>query len=96
MFAVVVTFSILPDAMDDFMLLILENAQISLRTEHGCHQFDVATDPSRPQEVFLYELYTDPSAFQSHLASEHFLRFDAATTKMIADKTVKTYARVMQ
>ena len=94
-FAVVVTFQIKPGQMAAFMPLMEQNAATSLALEPGCHQFDVATDAARPDEVFLYEIYTDAGAFEAHLASAHFKAFDAAVSPMIADKVVKTYARVI-
>lgn len=96
MFAVVVTFQIKPEAAAAFLPLMLGNAKTSLADEPGCHQFDVATDPARPEEVFLYELYDDAAAFDAHLASAHFHAFDAATAEMIAQKSVRTYTQVRQ
>ncbi|MCR8726063.1 putative quinol monooxygenase [Frigidibacter sp. ROC022] len=96
MFAVVVTFQIVPGQMPAFLPLMLANARASLTAEDGCHQFDVATDPERPDEVFLYELYTDKAAFDAHLDSPHFAEFNAGTAAMIAGKTVATYAQVQQ
>lgn len=75
---------------------MLENAAASLRDETGCHQFDVATDPARQNEVFLYELYKDSAAFSEHLAASHFKSFDASTRDMILSKDVKTYEKVHQ
>lgn len=95
-YAVCVTFQIKPEQMDSFMDLMIKNAQTSLTEESGCHQFDVATDPSRAAEVFLYEIYQDAAAFQVHLASPHFKAFDAAVAPMILDKIVKTYTQVAQ
>lgn len=94
MFAVVVTFQIAPDTWDDFMPLMSRNAATSLAEEPGCRQFDIATDPARPHEVFLYELYRDAAAFDAHLASAHFKAFDAAVADMIAEKSVRTYSQV--
>ncbi len=93
-FAVVVTFQIKPENMAEFMPLMVQNAATSLAIEPGCHQFDIATDPERPEEVFLYEVYADAGAFQAHLASAHFKTFDAAVAPMIAKKEIKTYAQV--
>ncbi|MGZ2258812.1 putative quinol monooxygenase [Roseobacter sp. A03A-229] len=96
MFAVVVTLQIKPEAILAFMPLMAQNAKTSLTEEPGCHQFDVATDDARPDEVFLYELYSNAAAFDAHLASTHFKAFDAATAHMIANKSVTTYAQVHQ
>jgi len=95
-YAVVVTFTIKPDVLEKFTDLIRTNARTSMREETGCHQFDVATDPDRPNEVFLYEIYSDRAAFDTHLASAHFLAFDAAVGSMIASKVVRTYSQVDQ
>lgn len=94
MFAVTVTFQITPGQMQAFLPLMLQNARTSLQAEAGCRQFDVATDPDFPDEVFLYELYTSPAAFQTHLASMHFKEFDAQVEGMIAAKTVRRFREV--
>ena len=94
MFAVVVTFEVKPDSIDDFMPLMLANAEKSLADEAHCHQFDVCTDPQRPNEVFLYELYSDRAGFEVHLGSAHFEAFDITVTDMIASKDVRTYEKV--
>ena len=94
MYAVVVTFRINPDDWDAFLPLMAANAMTSLRNEDGCQRFDVCTDPARPHEVFLYELYTDRAAFDAHLSSAHFKTFDAQVAPMIATKSVATYGQV--
>ena len=95
MFAVVVTFDIHTADLERFMPAMIENARLSLEREEGCHQFDVCTDPARPNEVFLYELYRDAAAFAAHLDSAHFRAFDRAVAPMIAAKTVRTYEKVI-
>ncbi len=96
MFAVVVKFEIKLEHLDAFIPMMLENARASVRDEVGCHQFDVCSDPDRPGEVFLYELYDDEAAFKTHMTMPHFLKFDAGSAEMIASKTVHTYAEVAQ
>lgn len=96
MFAVVVTLTLKPGHMEAFLPLMHDNARASKTTEPGCHQFDVATDSARPDEVFLYELYENAAAFDAHLNAPHFLHFASATDEMISAKIVKTYERVAQ
>ena len=95
-YVVVVTFTIKPELFDVFIPLILSNARTSLSVEVGCHQFDVAIDADRPNEVFLYEVYEDRSAFDEHLESRHFKAFDVEAVDMIASKDVRNYAQVVQ
>lgn len=96
MYALCVTFHLKEGCRDEFLSLIKMQARVSRETEAGCHRFDVATDPSRPDQVFLYELYTDRAAFDVHLASTHFKVFFTATEDMVADRTYVTWADVTQ
>jgi quinol monooxygenase YgiN len=56
----------------------------------------VLTDANKPDKVFLYELYANKAAFDTHLASQHFQTFDTAVTAMIADKDVQTWDTIAQ
>jgi len=94
MYAVTVVFQIKAEVVEDFLPLMIANAEASLKDEPGCRKFDVCTDPDRPGDVFLYELYDDADAFQAHLQTHHFKSFDAKVAGMIAQKTVRTYAKV--
>jgi quinol monooxygenase YgiN len=94
MYVVTVEFDIKPQHFASFLPLMRENAHTSVETEPGCRQFDVCLDPARANSVFLYELYDDRAAFDAHLASAHFKRFDAAVRDMVANKVVRTLQRV--
>lgn len=96
MYAIVVDFEINPDHMDSFLPKMQENARTSLAQEEACLQFDVLTDPDRPSSVMLYELYASQAAFQAHLNTAHFKRFDAAVGPMITSKTVRSFSQVSQ
>ena len=89
MYVVIVDFRIKPERLRDFMPLMLENARASRETEPGCRQFDVCVDPAEQTSVFLYEIYDDRAAFDVHLATAHFKRFDAAVAPMLATKAVR-------
>jgi len=94
MFAVTVLFEIHDGHLGRFMPMMIGNAKASLEQEEGCRRFDVLTDPDRPGEVFLYELYDDQAAFEIHLRTPHFREFDARVAPMVAAKTVRTYTEV--
>ena len=95
MFAVIVELEIRSGEMDAFLPLLKENARMSLREEPGCKQFDICLPDGAGQAnfVWLYELYDDATAFQTHLNSAHFQAFDAAVAEMVSDKRVITAAR---
>jgi quinol monooxygenase YgiN len=96
MFAVSVIFEIKPGAMDSFLPLMQANAEASLRDEAECLQFDVCMDEERPNEVFLYEVYTNSAAFDHHLKAPHFKHFSQAVAPMINNRNIQTYSKVMR
>ena len=93
MFVVIVDFEIHPQHWPAFLPRMRENARASRELESGCRQFDVCTDPAKPNTVFPYEVYDDRAAFEAHLASAHFNSFDAEVGEMIIHKAVRTLER---
>ncbi len=93
MYVVTVTFQIHPEHMEAFLPLMVDNARTSRKVEAGCQLFDVCCDNN---EVFLYEIYTDRAAFDDHLQSAHFRRFDAAIQDMVIDKQVRLFDEVIR
>ncbi len=95
MFAVTVTFEIKPDEMVNFLPLMQQNARQSLENEPGCQVFDICHSFGE-STVFLYEIYDDKVAFDTHLATQHFKNFDAATAAMIETKDVRVFEEVIR
>lgn len=93
MYAVTVTFTVNIGDIDQFLPLMVENANTSLRDEAGCQQFDVCRDKN---VVFLYEIYDNKTAFEIHLRSAHFKTFDAAVSDMIDKKEVVIFEEVIR
>ncbi|SNT31266.1 putative quinol monooxygenase [Tropicimonas sediminicola] len=94
MFVVTVSIEVNAGQVDAFLPLMLQNARASLSSEPGCRQFDVYTNPERPEAVFLFEVYDSAAAFDAHLSSDHFKQFDRVTAEMIASKQVETFTEV--
>jgi autoinducer 2-degrading protein len=93
MYVVTVEFEVTTEYAEAFRDSVLRQARNSFEKEPDCHQFDVCTDPKDPTRFYLYEVYADEEAFQSHLRSDHFLDFDAKTKAWIENKTVRTWLR---
>jgi quinol monooxygenase YgiN len=91
MYVVTVRFAIKPEFADAFLRAVQSNARTSLEREPGCHRFDVATGDAVHSDVFLYEVYTDRAAFETHLASAHFQAFDAEAADWVAAKDVACF-----
>ena len=94
MYVITVTFEILPNEVDGFLVRMRENARSSLDDEPGCRQFDVCQSLDKPETIFLYEVYDSERAFQAHLESPHFRAFDREVTSMVAAKSVSVFHRL--
>lgn len=92
MYVVTVEFSIEPKHGADFRDAVLAQARNSLDKEAACHRFDVCFPADALTACFLYEIYGDEAAFQTHLRSEHFKAFDDLVSGWVTEKTVKTWA----
>jgi quinol monooxygenase YgiN len=93
MYVVTVEFKVTADHAEAFRDAVLRQSRNSLVNEPDCHQFDVCTYPNDPTLIYLYEVYSDQEAFQSHLRSDHFLDFDTKTKAWVDSKTVRTWIR---
>jgi autoinducer 2-degrading protein len=89
-YIVIVEFRVKPGARRAFRALIDENARSSARLEPGCRRFDVVELGDSDGTIFLYEIYSDRAAFDAHVASAHFKRFDASSAEHVISKTVRT------
>ncbi|HYZ63243.1 MAG TPA: putative quinol monooxygenase [Acetobacteraceae bacterium] len=87
-YTILVEFDLAPADLQRFLPLVRANAASSLQDEPGCERFDVLLDPAVPGRVVLYEIYRDRAAFDGHLASPHFARFDADIRAMVQGKRV--------
>jgi autoinducer 2-degrading protein len=94
MYVIIVNFEIDPEQIDTFLPLMRENAAALAREEPGCRQLDVCHDADHPGHVFLYEVYDDRAAFDTHLSMPHFKSFDATTAGMIRSKKVRALTRL--
>lgn len=93
MYVVAVNFQIRSGKVAAFMPLILAQARNSLKIEPGCHVFDVCQSAASPEEIFLYEVYDDRAAFDAHLASKHYRRFDTDVAGLVLEKHVRFFER---
>ena len=94
MFIVAAELTVEPSDHDRFLPHVLENARLTRTTERGCRQFDVNVDPEKRGAFFLYEVYDDRAAFDSHQASAHLKAFRAAAGSLLRDRNVRFFERV--
>ncbi len=87
-FSIIVDFRLKPGTRSTFRRLIDANARESAGREPGCRRFDVLEPVDDADRVMLYEIYTDRAAFDAHVRSEHFARFDTESAALLSSKSV--------
>lgn len=93
LFALTVEFEVADADFERFMALLRDNAARSVEVEIGCLRFDILV-PEASQDlrtVLLYEIYVDRAAFDDHLSSDHYRRFDAETAAMVRRKAASAF-----
>lgn len=88
MFAVHVMLEAVPGCGADLAALAVAQAQASLSAETDCRVFEVWSDASAPDRLMLWEIYESKAAFDAHLKTPHFDRFNAAAAPLTARKIV--------
>ena len=89
MLVVCVEFEIEPGQTDLFMTAVRTNAEQSFNQEVGCQQFDVCHDIQFPNSVFLYEVYDDEAAFETHKRTQHYDAFNQAIGGIVMNKSIR-------
>lgn len=95
-YAIIVDFRLKPGAREPFRGLIDENARHSVRDEPGCRRFDVLEPAGEADRILLYEIYDDRAAFDAHVRSPHYARFQAAGEALVSAKSVVEYDLVCE
>jgi len=91
MVVITVVFKVKPEAIEEFRAAVLRHAKNSLEKEEGCLRFDVSIDDSRPDSVFLYEVYKDQAAFDHHRGTDHIKNFGEISAPLLASKEIQTW-----
>jgi len=79
-----------------FRELIDENARESAQSEPGCRRFDVLEPKGEADRILLYEIYDDRAAFEAHLKTAHFARFNRESEPLVAEKKIFEYELVCE
>ena len=88
MFVNAVDLDIVPAERENFLAAIKENGAASAK-EPGCRRFDILNLASDPNHFFLYEIYDNEAALKAHRETEHFKKYAAAASKMVAKRDAR-------
>ena len=65
------------DKVDAFIEAVALDGIGSTHEEQGCMRFDVYQNVNDPTELYLYEVYANPAAFEYHRGTPHIARWQA-------------------
>ena len=87
-FVFAVDLDINPADMPKFMEAIKENGAASVK-EPGCRMFNIHVSAKDPNHVFLYEVYDNAAALDSHRQTPHFKKYAEITKNMVAKRDAR-------
>jgi (4S)-4-hydroxy-5-phosphonooxypentane-2,3-dione isomerase len=88
MFVNAVDLDIVPAERENYLAAIKENGAAAAK-EPGCRRFDILNLSSDPNHFLLYEVYDNEAAFKAHRETEHFKKYAATTSKMVAKREAR-------
>jgi quinol monooxygenase YgiN len=75
-----------PAQMPKFTAAINEGIEAAVRIEPGVLVLYAVAEKERPNYVRVFEMYTSAAAYQTHLATPHFIKFRDSTQSMVISR----------
>ena len=74
---------IAPAHRNAYRALLAEEQEASVRLEPGVLMLHSVAIADAPDKVRLLEVYASPAAYQAHIRTPHFLKYQRATERMV-------------
>ena len=74
---------IVPEHLDEYILILKEEAEASVRLESGVVSIYPMFQKENPTEIRILEIYAGMKAYEAHLQTPHFKHYKASTLKMV-------------
>ena len=75
--------SVEPEYLDQYLAILNEEAEASVRLEPGVLCIYPMFIQERPTEIRLLEIYANQEAYEAHLKTPHFQHYKTATLPMV-------------
>ena len=79
MYIIISPIQIKPENKEQYVKALVDVARESVNTEPGCLRLDVIQDANDPNRVWVYEIFKDDAALQTHMKLPFFIEFMDAT-----------------
>jgi quinol monooxygenase YgiN len=77
-----------PDQVAAYTTALKEEIETSIRVEPGVLTLYAVSVKDHPNQVRLFESYSDQAAYQSHLQTAHFKKYKVQTQNMVKSLTL--------
>lgn len=72
-----------PQFLEEYKTILKHEAEASVRLEPGVIAIFPMFQKDHPTQIRILEMYKDQQAYQSHLKTEHFLKYKTTTVQMV-------------
>src|SRR5690554_6493256 len=72
-----------PTYLDEYMVILKEEAEASVRLEPGVIAIYPMYEKDNPAAIRILEIYANKEAYEIHLQSPHFIHYKTATSNMV-------------
>ncbi|GGH23441.1 antibiotic biosynthesis monooxygenase [Sphingobacterium alkalisoli] len=72
-----------PSYLDEYIAILKEEAEASVRLEPGVISIYPMFHKENPNQVRILEIYADGEAYKAHLQTPHFKHYKTATANMV-------------
>ena len=77
-----------PGQRERYLARAREHRRNVIANEPGCQCFDIVVPDDGGDKVYLYEVYADEAAFETHVNTDYMQAYRADTGPMIAERTL--------
>lgn len=84
--ALVVELKVVAGQRDALLARTLTLRETVKRNELGCQRFDVLVSEDEPDKLFLYEVYANRSALETHFSTSYVKHYLEETKAMVAER----------
>lgn len=72
-----------PNHLDEYISILKEEAEASVRLEKGVVSIYPMLQKEKPNEIRILEIYADKYAYEAHLQTPHFKHYKTTTLEMV-------------
>lgn len=77
-----------PNYLDEYIAILKEEAEASVRLEPGVISIYPMFHKENPNQIRILEIYADEEAYKTHLQTPHFKHYKTATANMVKSLTL--------